>query len=218
MQMLNLRTLALSLPLGMALSLCVACGGDDDGGSDNTGGTGGSTNGGNKGGSTSGGKGSGVSLPGDKVLGSLSDKEVEQLCDDLGELASSGPLATAGQEFACLMGGVLAGAFSGPSDDDELQAACQVAYDECKAEPLESEPAECEKPDPACTATVSELKACWDDASKAMQELIADIPSCSEITLESLESLDPDEAEVADPPSCVTLREKCPGLDTPGDM
>jgi hypothetical protein len=224
MQMLNLRTLALGLPLGVALSLCVACGGDDDGGSKNgnggSGGTGGATGGssssgsGNKAGSSSsgGGTGSGVTLPDDKTLGGLTDSEAEQLCDDYEKFASSGSFAATQQEFSCLLSGVLSSALSGAETDAEMQAACKTTYDQCKKAPFEPEASECEKPDASCTATVAELKQCMEDSAKAFEDLVEQFPTCSELTLESE---GPDLEEVMDPPSCVALREKCPGLETP---
>lgn len=227
MQMLNLRTLVFGLPLGMALSLCVACGGDDDGGKNGSGGSGGASGGtsgtnggssssgsGNKAGSSnSGGSSSGsVSLPDDKSLGSLTDSELEQLCDDYEKFASTGSFATSTQEFSCLLSGVFLAAFSNPMTDAELQMACQAGYDECKQEPFEPEASECEKPDPSCTATVAELKKCMADSAKAFEEVVAALPACSELTLDSEE---PETEGPMDPPSCVAVREKCPGLETP---
>jgi hypothetical protein len=227
MQMLNLRTFTLGLPLGAALSLSVACGGNDDGGKKNgNGGNGGTTsmNGGsssggsgNKAGSSNGGGGSGsggsgVSLPGDKPLGTLSDSEVEQLCDDYEAFFSSGSFAASQQEFACLLSGVFLASLSGPMTDAELQMACKAGYDECKQMPLEPEPSECSKPDASCTATVAEVEKCMKDSSQAFQDLVAELPTCAELTLTSEE---PEMTEPMDPPSCVVVREKCPGFETP---
>jgi hypothetical protein len=209
----------------LALSLCVACGGDDkdndDGGKAGSGGSsstsGGSTSmgGGKAGSSASGGSGSGVDLPSDKPLGELTDSEAEQLCDDFDELTSTGVFATAPQELSCLLQGVLLAAFASPTTDAELQAACQAAYDECKTMPLESEPSTCEKPDATCTATVEEVEKCLTDSAQTLQDLVDSLPTCAELKVDSEPTETPD---FADPPSCVTVREKCPGLDTPSAM
>jgi hypothetical protein len=233
MQKLNFRGLALSLPLGLALSLCVACGGDDDGGSKNgTGGTGGggtssmsnggtsSSGSGNKAGSMSGGNASnggsgpgGGTLPGDKTLGGLSGGELTQLCDEIEQFMTTGSFVESSQEFTCLFTGLFAAALGGAESDAELQSACKAAYDECKSAPLMPEAEECTKPDASCTATVAELRTCLADSAKAFEMAVDEFPTCSELTVDME---DPGMGtEAMDPPSCVALRDKCPELETP---
>jgi hypothetical protein len=174
MQTLKIRTFALGMPLAVALSLCVACGGSSDNDDDKMGqgGTGSMSNGGSSAGggtkagsgnssgsgnSTAGtgsntaGTGSGgdfsTDVPGDKPLGELSDGELDQLCDDIAEHISTSSFADSQLEFSCRLSGMLTALFGGAETDAALQAACKVAYDACKAMPEEPATGECEKPD-----------------------------------------------------------------------
>lgn len=228
MQKLNLRGLSLALPLGMFLSLCVACGGDDDGGNGNKAGSGsgggdttgngganagGSGGSGNKAGSSSSGGNptTGGVLSGDTSLGGLSDGDLAKLCDEIETFTTTGSYGMSLQEMSCLLTGMITAQFAGPETDAELQAGCKSAYDQCKAQPFEPETSECMKPEGTCTATVAELRQCMQDSAKAMETVVADLPTCSELTLDATE--DPEITDPMDPPSCVALQAKCPGLE-----
>jgi hypothetical protein len=227
MQMLNFRSVALGMQLAVALSLCAACGGssdNDDKGNNGNGGTnsmssGGSSSGsGNKAGSSSGGNGSGgdfsTGVPGDKPIGELTDGEAEQLCADIADYVSTSTFAETQREFSCRLSGMLAALFTGAQTDAALQMACKATYDVCKAAPDETTSGECGKPDGSCTATVDELKACMADSVAAFEDLSEQIPSCAELTMESL-AMTPTDMETAEPASCVALEMKCPDAPLP---
>ena len=149
-------------------------------------------------------------LSGDTPLGGLSDGDLDKLCNELETFSTTGSYGMNLQEMSCLLTGMITAAFTGPETDAELQAGCKAAYDQCKAQPFEPETSECTKPQGTCTATVAELRQCMQDSAKALDTVVADLPSCSEITLDS--ESDPGTGETTNPPSCVALEQKCPGF------
>lgn len=225
--------LCLSLAFGL-----VACGGSDEGGNKSTGGSssmssGGSANNGgsantaagtgntaagtgntagnssNNGGSANNGGGFDSGLPNDKPLGSLTPAEGQALCDKLDTYFSSGTIGMDLQDFNCRVAGLLAGAFSQPKTDAELQTACKGGYDSCKKAPPETETEECTPPGATCTATAAELEACMADSVAYLKQVEGTIPSCAEITLADLQAMEMPE-QPDEPASCTTLDMKCP--------
>ena len=98
----------------------------------------------------------------------------------------------------------------------EYDSAGKVAFDACKATPEEPATGECEKPDASCTATVTELEACLADTTAGLEDLSEQVPSCAELTLDSVGMM-PTTMEPAEPASCVTLDMKCPDSPMPVD-
>jgi len=237
MQIMNIKPLIGSISL--ALSLCVACGGDADGngspggsagstasrgGSENRGGS--ANHGGGAPGGGSGGNGSSAAgapatnpgsyssgLPGDKVLGSLTDDEAAGLCKKLSDYFSdSGPVSKNIEDVSCRLSSVLTALFTNPPTDAALQASCKSLYDTCVAGPVTSSET-CNKPDAACAATVAEYDACVNDELGALNQLLGSAPSCDEVTLASASGsfgsgLQPTAA-------CQKVQSKCPSAPTP---
>jgi hypothetical protein len=229
------------LPIALSLAFgVVACGGSDDsGGKSNSGGTSamsdagtssssggtssstaGSTN--HAGSMSSGGSGTSsggdldTGLPDDKTISSLTDAEIVDLCSKIDAFYSEGKVADSLEDFSCRFAGMFAAAFSAPETDAAARAACQAAYDECAAAPAEGMAEKCTKPTGVCTATVGEVEACANDSAKALDQLVDTFPSCAELTLADLMSMDGgDPMTPADPASCTTVEMKCPDAPMP---
>jgi hypothetical protein len=237
----DLIVLRACVPLGLGLALSVvACGGSDSGGDKPSGGgsgggaataNGGSsasagtsqaTAGGNSKAGGTGTAGSGADpggeldtgLPADKPITSLTDAEIEGLCDKFDAFYSTGKVGDGLKDFGCRFSGLLAAAFAGADTDAAAKAACKTAYDACAAAPSEST-STCGKPTATCTATVAEVEACANDSAKALEQLVSAFPSCTELTLADLMGSGEETMAPPDPASCTTLKMKCPGGPTP---
>jgi hypothetical protein len=193
------------LVVGVCLGLCVGCGGSSS-----------------EGPKPSGGAGAGAApdftttVPGDKQLSMLSDAEVTQLCKDFDAYFAPGsPAALAAEEAGCRFGGLFLALLSGAQTDAAAQSACKATYDSCIAAPSQSDPAMCTRPDATCTATVAEEVACLKDSAAALNTLKDALPSCSALSLSSLQNLMLPSDESATAPSCAALKAKCPTAPMP---
>ena len=222
------------LSLGLSLGFCVACGSSDATGGSTAGagptsvagaggagptsvaGAGGAAH---AGGATSASGGASTStLPGDKLLNSLTDPEFAGLCQEFdADFAAGTPTGMALVEADCRIAGIFFAALSGGQTDAAVQAACKSGYDQCIAAPTQSDPATCTKPGATCTATVAEAEACFNDSLASIATLKDALPMCSALTVASLSdgSSSPTSDEMT-PPSCVTYQAKCPDAQLPG--
>ena len=231
LQMMRIAPVFVSL--GLSLSLCIACS-DSGGGNGNTAGssnsgTAGSGNPGTagSGGGSSAGSGSSMAgasnsstgtfssgLPGDKVLGTLTDDESAALCKKISDSFADGTtVAKSVEDFTCRFSSILSALFMTPATDAALQAQCKSMYDTCIAGPSTSTET-CKKPDATCTATVAEYDACVNDQLKALSQLGNILPTCDKITLASASTLLTGSGTET-PASCQTVETKCPSAPTP---
>jgi len=226
LQIMNMKPVFVSI--GLSLSLCVACGGSETGGNGSAGSTASSGGSGNPGGSANHGGSGGSSaagapatnsgsyssgLPGDKVLGSLTDDEAAGLCKKLSDYFSDdGPVGKNIEDVGCRFSSLLTALFTNPPTDAALQASCKASYDTCVAVPSTTSET-CTKPDAACTATVAEYDACVNDELGALNQLLGSAPSCDEVTLASASN------PLADAPqptaACQKIQSKCPSAPAP---
>jgi hypothetical protein len=148
----------------------------------------------------------GTDDPGEPTLESLTPEELGELCADArASFDASGATETAG-ELTCRTAGIFAVVLFEPSSDMELQQACQETYDECVAEPLETDDNCAENS--MCPATVSEFQACVDEYPTYLEQVAMGLPTCSELTLANLEQALGFEPERT--PACESLWAKCP--------
>jgi len=148
----------------------------------------------------------GGSSSGEPTLDGLTPEELGELCSDAqASFDAAGVTETSG-ELTCRTAGIFAVVLFEPQTDAELQQVCQETYDECVAEPLETED-DCAEMS-ACAATVAEFEACVDEYPAYLERVAMEMPTCSELTMANLEqalSLDPEPT-----PACGTLWDKCP--------
>lgn len=148
----------------------------------------------------------GTEDPGEPTLESLTPAELGELCADArASFDASGATETAG-ELTCRTAGIFAVVLFEPSSDLELQQACQDTYDECVAEPLETDDNCAENS--MCPATVSEFQACVDEYPAYLEQVAMGLPTCSELTMANLEEALGFEPEAT--PACESLWAKCP--------
>jgi hypothetical protein len=184
--MFHTRKLANLLPLA-CLALVVACGGSDDDKKSNGEFT--------------------TSVPTDKPLGSLSDSEADQLCEDLGNYIENSSFGTDAQVVSCRAAGLFAAVSSGAQTDAAAQAACKSAYDDCMAAPSETTQ-ECSKPDASCMATVDDYTACIDEAQGYFEQVKQLFPPCDQLSLDDYNDIAG--GPPAPPAACEALDMKCP--------
>ena len=225
------------LSLGLALGLCVACGSSDASGGGNAGGgpssAAGASGAGHAGGAPSSNGGAGhaggapsssggappstSTLPGDKLLNSLTDDEFAQLCQEFAaDFAPNTPAGMDAVEAECRLTGIFFAALGGGQTDAAVQAACKSGYDQCVAAPTQSDPAQCTKPGASCTATVAEAEACFNDSIASFATLKDALPMCSALTVASLSDGSSSPTDDMTPPSCVAYQAKCPDAPVPG--
>jgi len=227
MQLMSMKPAFVSI--GLAFSLCVACGGSDGGGNGNMNAAGagnmnaagagntnaagaGNTNAAGAANTSTGSFSSG--LPADKQLGSLTDAEKAALCQKLSDYFSQGTISKSLEEFTCRSSSALfALVLSGAQNDADLQTACKSAYEPCLSSPvMTSESCKVSETGSTCTATVAEYDACMNDYAKSLDQLITTFPTCDKLTLTSSSQI----FALSEPASCQTLQEKCPDAALPG--
>jgi len=147
------------------------------------------------------------SVPGDKLLSSLSDQEFAALCKQISDYFSSPGVTAQVQEVTCRTAGLILAELGGAQTDSELKAACKAIYDPCIASPLMSSPGTCSKVDATCTATVAEFQACLADDEQAFPKLKDALPVCADLTLAGLANV-PDLSAMS--AACTTYKDKCP--------
>lgn len=191
----------------------IGCGGGSGGGE--TGGAaanGGTSGKGGNGGSpgiagtkgTGGGGGEGAfttSVSSDTKLSALSTSQAAQLCNDFNAYVQT----TLASKYGCKLGGLVSAlsARDSATSDADLQGACTRAYDSCLTRDGSVPTSDCTTANllsnsAACTATVGTLTTCLDDQGAEDSRL----PSCSELTLDSLAELLGDAGTLSGPPSC----------------
>lgn len=146
-----------------------------------------------------------------KPASELSDDEIEQVCEATVDYIEQQDLHDAscrGQGLAAAIGAVIVG-----GGDDEMQDACEVAYDAC----IDAGPEEADcNPDSVavddCDSTVGEIETCMADSIDEYATTADQIPSCSELTVDSLEDLDDMAEPPEEPESCESLDDTCPNF------
>ena len=174
------------------LSLGVVACGDDDG-------------------ATSGGGSTPISTGIDptKSIADLTDAEVKTLYEtDKAALADTNLITG-----MCTLTGIVAGITLDGSGEATVDiTACEAARDTCVAEgtPIVTS-ADCDSATlpTDCTAPIEEFEACSNAQLALADEMFAGISCSSELT----EMTGGQATEPADPPECVVLDDKCPGLN-----
>jgi len=185
----------------LAISSVTACGSDDDGGGDGGGGS----------------LDSGVDA--DKPGEDLSQDEIEAVCEAQYDYAESKVSdAQMGKAMCRLV--ALSASLAVGGDDDAMTELCEMvdeACNDCQDDPdgegcddyadLEEPENDCSDTEvPAdCSSTVGEVEACFKAQIDTFSAMIADLPSCSEISADS-EPPDLDQ-EIEE---CETVEENCP--------
>ena len=155
------------------------------------------------------------SLPRDRVLGTLTAAESAQLCQELQAFFATGEGARGIHELQCRSGAVLATRNATPMSDAQLQQACQGSYDTCKSSAQLAVISDCSPPTASCMATVTQFVTCASDTAEYFSELAGSVATCSELTLENLQSAG--RGTVPKPQSCAALKSLCPdGQPLPG--
>jgi hypothetical protein len=153
-------------------------------------------------------EGSLTSVDSSKKAEDLSEKELQQMCEDYTETLAS----VVGQEFFCTVGGIAAAQGAGG-----IAMVCDFAYDACmdnegefdldsffSCEDFMGDQDEIKD----CDATVGEVDTCVQDTLKLF-EIIAGSISCADSSSEGLEEI----FDLETPASCEALDDDCPGMD-----
>jgi hypothetical protein len=171
--------------VGLAAVAAVACGGSDD----------------EKPGSSAPGKvDSGI--PASTPAGSLTDAQAADFCKSAAAAAATTFGSAEAKGALC---GFTAYAFSSLGGDDAA-TACKTIYDECVKAPGETTEDECMKPSAACTATVGELEACFNDSMAQFKQSLSSLPGCDDVGKMVEEPMTDDSM----PASCAVVEQKCP--------
>jgi hypothetical protein len=167
-----------------------------------------------QGGSPAGGASGGVStgIEGTRRLDMLSATDTEKLCAATKSFVKDTPaLAT----NLCRLVAVVVTELGEPMTDTEAQMLCQMGFTDCTGSIVEG--GSCGEVPPGCTATVSQLEACWSATPAFVTSVTASIPACGVLTLKDLQNL----GNVQPPPqpaACVTLDNLgCADLDLTGN-
>lgn len=152
------------------------------------------------------GGGAYTSVDGSAEIGSLSDEQTTQICEDSRSYIPANPPS---KDQACTFVGVFSAAFSAPDDDAAAQEACRTARDECLNEGPDTDDdddcADFELPE-TCSATVDQYAACQKATIANQNDAVRNLPSCDELTLEDLE---PTESQTL--AACETYNAACAG-------
>ena len=157
---------------------------------------------------------SGVS--GDTVAKDISDGDLTTFCESLADFESQ--FAEDNKEAACKFSGALAGAFATAFDAmADGEAVCEQAVMECTSATSMGDAgdpvAACKMADlTMCNATVAEIEDCINEGYEEYEETLGEFSSqsCSELlndtSMTGTSTPTPGTA-------CVTVEEKCPGLN-----
>jgi hypothetical protein len=159
-----------------------------------------------------------------KPANEVTDDEAERICEAAADYSRTEVNQV---EVACLGQGMLAAvaAVLGGGEDEEMQSACKTTYDGCLEDaPVPDEPTcgDATADSAMCddSVTVGEVQTCLTDQVDAYKELVDTLPSCSEVTMDTLEdisdTLGGDGPLVEQPASCDDVVEACPGLSELG--
>jgi len=150
-------------------------------------------------------------IDGGKMLNALDAQETEKLCTAVKSLFMGSPALAPN---LCLIVAVVATQLDDPPTDMAAQMSCQMAYGDCTGSVGEGL---CGAVTPGCTATVSQLEACWSATPSYIAGVAAPIPACAALTLKDLQTI----ASTQPPPqpaACVTLDNLgCADLDLTGN-
>ena len=182
-----MMTMRLSMVLlGVAALAAVACGSDSD---DEEGSSGQVS----------------TTIPKATQGGQLTQAQAEELC----AAAAEASLATLGSsDVKAKMCGF--SAYLTVSVFSEAVGSCQKLYDDCAKAPAKTTTGTCEKPSPACTATVGEIEACWTDVLAQSTKALDQLPGCADVGKEVPMDSDGAGQEPPTPASCAIVQQKCP--------
>lgn len=147
----------------------------------------------------------GSTTPSGPTLDSLSPEELGELCADARASFDAAGATETSAELSCRTAGIFAVILFEPTTDAELQALCQEMYDDCIAEPLETDD-DCEEND-TCPATVAEFEACVEEYPTYLERFAMELPTCSELTMANLEHALSYEPEPT--PACGIFWDQC---------
>lgn len=151
-------------------------------------------------------------VPGDLTLGGLSDAQNQQLCADTKAFYYA--QGAASKDGVCDRVGINAALATMAASDAEARSTCQSAHDSCLAQPVVMSNINCNHLDATCLATVTEYKACLQDAIAVVARQLDSVPPCQSLTTGSLPSLGAGGAGPS-PASCTLIVQKCPQAATP---
>lgn len=152
-------------------------------------------------------------VPGNLTLGSLSNAQKQQLCQDTKAFYNA--LGATLKEVTCERVGIDAASGTMAVTDAAARSTCQKAYDACVAQPVGMSSLSCDDtPDSTCVATVAEYEACLQDSGTNLASQYDALPPCQSLTTVSLPSLGAGGAGPS-PPSCTAFEQKCPQALTP---
>ena len=156
---------------------------------------------------------SGVS--GDQVASELSDGDFTTFCESLVDFEAQ--FAEDNREATCKFAGTLAGAFASAFDAmADGEAICEASVMECTAATAMAGGdaiASCKMNDlTMCDATIAEIEDCINEGYDEYEETIGEFASksCSELLNDTSMTATSTPTPGA---ACLTLEEKCPGLN-----
>ena len=154
-----------------------------------------------------------------KTVGSLTDTEAKQLCEDTQRFSDAQVSAADRKQVACGLGAQLVASSAKP--DAEAKANCTALYDACLVRPLPTQgdagatTNACDKAKDDlkdCAATVNELTTCTADNAASFKSLIGK-DFCADVKAAALDAgASPAASIFPQPASCAALLAKCPGL------
>lgn len=165
-------------------------------------------------GSGNGNGGAFTSVEGSAEVGSLSEEDSKQLCEDQQAYLDSTAPANAEEKGCNLMGFTMAQfAYASNEDVDAAKITCKNVRDECLNPEEEETPTEtadpCANPTYAetCTVTVDEFAACQKAHAQATLETLNSIPSCDDLSEEDFAQ--DEDAEDTPLEECVKFNAEC---------
>lgn len=155
-------------------------------------------------------------LPPDKPLLDLLPAEASHFCRRVDDFLLHEGSDTLCRYFGVATVSVFVSAGISPATEADGQKQCADMEATCHSNLMESKSSNlCYLPDPkaACTATVAEYEACFDEHLAAVNRAI---PRCSELTLEEIPDMipDPTRMNASSGPACARLFEHCSPLPT----
>lgn len=153
------------------------------------------------------------SVPADKTLESLEANEVEALCRDAQAFADEVGAQAAGCRFFGVVTAALTAEFDAETSDAELRTLCSDTYDACMSDQSsEAEACDTEEFSENCSASVAEYGACLEGTLLAWGRVAEQLPSCEELSRESLTETSSGEEPLDIGSECEAFQAKCPGI------
>ena len=132
-----------------------------------------------------------------KQANELNEEQRQQVCEDFADYAANKISDEDQKNFACVLAGETAAAI-------DMNTTCEEARDACLAEPAEDpveESTDCSVTEETdCTATVGEIRDCYEAQVDALADFYSEFDCGAESTNASGEL----------PPECEVVQEKCP--------